>query len=230
MNELIEYIDNSDWTERTNEEKPGDICLFVKEFWIPKGIDPTLRSFTVTFTVVEEPFGDYAEYVPLSRAVSGTWYAGTEAILLDSNDMSSGLWTAIETIDTQLSLFLATYGNITYEDDHQNWEAAIEARLQRYCAEVIQWYLTPSSQGGAGQEIDAHSLKNLAALLGFESEWPGIEDRETEAAYSIRSVSKDAVEFWATPLDDSFIDGPLFTGRIDLKAREIRIVRNPVYN
>jgi len=44
MERLTEYVQDGDWTELTNREQPGDICLFVKEYWIPKGIDPHLEE------------------------------------------------------------------------------------------------------------------------------------------------------------------------------------------
>ena len=229
MERLTEYVQDGDWTELTNHEQPGDICLFVKEFWIPKGIDPTLRSFTVTFTVVEQPFGDYAEYVPLDKAVSGTWYVGTEAFILDSKDMASGLWEAIERIDTQLYLFLASYGNLSYEDAIKAWEDQMEAELESYCVEVVRWIQTPKAQGGMGPKITNKSAQSLAEYLGFEEEYLGMENHEHEASYSIAKITADYIELTAHPLDDSYIEGPFFTGKIDIRSLKTEIIRNPAY-
>ena len=229
MERLTEYVQDGDWTELTNHEQPGDICLFVKEFWIPKGIDPTLRSFTVTFAVVEQPFGDYAEYVPISKAVSGTWYVGTEAFILDSKDMASGLWEAIERIDTQLYLFLASYGNLSYEDAIKAWEDQMEAELESYCVEVVRWIQTPKAQGGMGPKITNKSTQSLAEYLGFEEEYLGMENHEHEASYSIAKITADYIELTAHPLDDSYIEGPFFTGKIDIRSLKTEIIRNPAY-
>ncbi|MDZ4182302.1 MAG: hypothetical protein U1B83_05435 [Candidatus Cloacimonadaceae bacterium] len=137
MQELQNYVRESDWTRLTDSEKPGDICIFVKEYFIPKGIDPELRNFTVTFAVVEEPFGDYSEYVPLSKAVSGTWYVGTESFLIHSKDVKNGLWEAIDRIDTELYLFLATYSNIVYAPEQKPWIGVVEkGKLYRIDADT----------------------------------------------------------------------------------------------
>lgn len=230
MQAVKDYLLDSGWATLVNEEQPGDICLFIKEYWLPPTMSESLRSFTVTVTVVEEPFGDYAEYVPLSKAVSGTWFVGTEAFVMDANDMRAGLNSAMEILDTELYLFLASYGNIVFEDAYSNWEERIQEELGTYCAQALQWYKTPVSQGGAGQMIGKKSAQNLASFLGFDPDFRGIERVDHDVAYSIGEVTSEYIMLRATPMDDSYVDGPLYTGRINLRTSEIKIVRNPLYD
>lgn len=225
MHELQKYIEESDWTSLTNQEKGGDLCLFVKEYFIPKGIDPTLRNFTVTLTVVEEPFGDYSEYVPLDRTVSGTWYVGTESFILSSSDMKNGLWEAIERIDTELYLFLATYSNIIYQAGRTEWEErvdAIQALLEEYCAWSLAWYKTPRSQGGAGGEIHSGSLYSLSEFLGFDKASGSLMIDEYDIQIGILTFDPEYIELGASTLLNSPYKQEFYRGRVNLENGSIK--------
>ena len=230
MDAVTDYVETSGWTRLVNQEKPGDICLFIKEFYLPEGTDPDLRSFTVTFTLVEKPFGDYAEFVPIDAQVSGTWYVGTESMLLNARQMPSGLADAVSVIDTRLYLFLATYNNVTYEESSQPWEAKIEDKLRDYASEVVIWCQLPKAEGGPDWSAVVDTKARLARALGFISESGDIEDRELEVAFSIGEFSAGLIELRACPLDDSYVEGPLFTAVIDPRAAKIEIVRNMAYD
>ncbi len=230
MDALQNFVLQCEWADLTNSEKPGDMCLFINEYLIPKGMDPDMRSFSITYTVVEHPFGDYAEFVPLSEAVSGTWYAGTNVFLLDSQDMVNGLREAIYEVETNLYLFLATYGNFIYQDEYESWESRLVEELQMYCESALQWFISPVSQGGAGQKISKSAARELAKYLGFDATYLNLESYDTDVAYSISKVSNKTIELKAHPLDDSYHDGPLYNGRINLRNKEIEIIRNPLYD
>lgn len=230
MDALQDFIRDCEWADLTNSEEPGDICLFVNEYQIPRGMDPNMKSFSITYTVVEYPFGDYAEFVPLSQAVSGTWYAGTNVFLLDSTDLASGIWEATYEVENNLYLFLASYGNIIYEDPDGDWESLLVEELQMYCETALQWYLTPVSQGGAGKKISKSAARELAQMLGFDPIYLNLESYNPDVAYSISTVNNKTIELRASPLDDSYLDGPLYTGSIDLRGKTIEIIRNPLYD
>ena len=230
MDAVTNYVENSGWTRLVNQEKPGDICLFIKEYYLPEGVDPDLRSFTVTFTLVAKPFGDYAEFVPIDAQVSGTWYVGTESMLLNARQMPSGLAEAISMIDTRLYLFLATYNNVTFDESSQPWEARIEDKLHELASEVVQWCKTPAAEGGPDFTAVEESKARLARLLGFISESSDIEDRELEVSFSLGKFSAGLIELKACPLEDSYVEGPLITAMINPRTAKIEIVRNMAYD
>ena len=84
---------------------------------------------------------------------------GTQQILL--------IVLSVIIVGVAIAVGITMFQNQSYNSN----KTAVVGELQQYAAQVIQWYKTPTSQGGAGSPTaitaDAATGKVIAAFVGF---------------------------------------------------------------
>jgi hypothetical protein len=109
------------------------------------------------------------------------------------------------------------------EQESAYFQDMIRRNLQDYCTLVIQWYLTPVSQGGAGQNLGPDAKKALATFLGFDPGDLSFHNHEFDIVFTIRHVSGKTANLSAEPGDASSHMGHPMTATIDLNTLQIEI-------
>ena len=224
MEKLLEYGENNRWYPLADAEKPGDICLFVKEFDPPRDFDHKLSFVSITFTVVKEAFGDYTEFIPLDSSSSRTWYVGTELVVLDPKKMERTLDTMIEQVDMRIALFLSIYENFAFEEYAESPQGMLEDTLKNYCQNVLDLWKTPARQGGLGQKITSKSKKDLARGLGFDPNTGSTFIPFLEYYYSIRELGRNRIVIEADLAGPFEMESTPLLGIIDLENDSFLIV------
>jgi len=80
---------------------------------------------------------------------------GTQQILL--------IVLSVIIVGVAIAVGITMFGNQAYNGNQQ----AVASELQNYGSQCIQFYKTPKSQGGAGQDAAAVSADTVAIFLGF---------------------------------------------------------------
>ncbi len=80
---------------------------------------------------------------------------GTQQILL--------IVLSVIIVGVAIAVGITMFGNQAYNSNQQ----AISGELQNYASQVIQYFKTPTSQGGAGQTLDAVDVSILSTFIGF---------------------------------------------------------------
>jgi hypothetical protein len=82
---------------------------------------------------------------------------GTQQILL--------IVLSVIIVGVAIAVGITMFNNQAYNNNQQ----AVAAELQNYATQAIQFYKTPVSQGGAGQDSTKVTVSSLSAFLGFTS-------------------------------------------------------------
>jgi hypothetical protein len=80
---------------------------------------------------------------------------GTQQILL--------IVLSVIIVGVAIAVGITMFSNQAYNANQQ----AVSGELQNYASQVIQFYKTPTSQGGAGQDSTNVSTTNVATFIGF---------------------------------------------------------------
>jgi hypothetical protein len=160
-------------------------------------------------------FGTFYMYAPLQ----------TRIIWLDESRKQQSLAEAMSLLDYTGEMLIQEFFEI-YEAGHrESREALIQTELNNYASMVLQWYLTPRSQGGAGQNLSGMSKGDLAAFIGIDSVYgtSGYPD----VNYSIVETSNNVITLGGSII--GYNDGPLYFAEVWLATRQVSITRNPIY-
>ena len=101
---------------------------------------------------------------------------GTQQILL--------IVLSVIIVGVAIAVGITMFNNQAYNANQQ----AIAAELQNYGADVIKYWKTPVSQGGAGQDATVASEAAIATFIGFDPTASGTDD-STETENGIYRVS-----------------------------------------
>lgn len=160
-------------------------------------------------------FGTFYMYAPLKTMV----------FLLDDSKKQQSLSEAMSLLDSAAENLSLDFFEL-YETGHwERIEASIQMELNSFAAYVIQWYLTPRSQGGAGNKLSDKNKGDLAAFMGFESDYT--TSRQSDLIFNIVDVKNDVVILGGSI--SGYNDGPLYFAEIWPASRRISIFRNPKY-
>lgn len=214
MDRLIEYGHLNSWYPLAESEEPGDICLFVKEFDLAKK-DQSIIS--ITYTVVKEPFGDYAEFVPIDTSVSRTWYVGTDVFMFDLKNIDAALEDMIEQVDTQIYLFLSVYGNLAFAEYIEGPQGALEDNLKRFCQDVLDQREYLFRKKTSGNKLSSKQKKEFARNFGFDPATYSVFIPHLELFYRILELDKNRVVIEADLAGPSVTDSQPIYGIIDLE-------------
>jgi hypothetical protein len=82
---------------------------------------------------------------------------GTQQILL--------IVLSVIIVGVAIAVGITMFNNQAYNSNMQ----AVTGELQHYGSQVIQYWKTPISQGGAGQNITVPTLSSIATFIGFNA-------------------------------------------------------------
>lgn len=101
---------------------------------------------------------------------------------------------------------------------------AVASDLSNYMAEILQYWLTPISQGGAGQDLSKLTPSLISERLGFNVRNGQVTEN---GRYTILSVNKYTVKIQGTMnvANEQGVFGTL-TGSVDCKTRTTNIENN----
>jgi hypothetical protein len=80
---------------------------------------------------------------------------GTQQILL--------IVLSVIIVGVAIAVGITMFSNQAYNSNQQ----AVASELQNYGSQVIQYFKTPTSQGGAGQDVANVTIAKVATFLGF---------------------------------------------------------------
>jgi len=80
---------------------------------------------------------------------------GTQQILL--------IVLSVIIVGVAIAVGITMFSNQAYNSNQQ----AVSGELQNYASQVVQFYKTPTSQGGAGQDTSYVSVSAVATFIGF---------------------------------------------------------------
>lgn len=89
---------------------------------------------------------------------------GTQQILL--------IVLSVIIVGVAIAVGITMFNNQAYNSNQQ----AVAAELQNYGSQVVQYWKTPISQGGAGQDPTAPTIARIAAFIGFDPTAGGSDD------------------------------------------------------
>jgi len=223
MDKLIDYAQTDSWYPLAESEESGDICLFVKEFDLP-GLSRKHQSIiSITYTVVKEPFGDYAEFVPIDTSVSRTWYVGTDVFMFDLKNIDAALDDMIEQVDTQIYLFLSVYGNLDFAEYSEGPSGFLEENLKRYCQDVLDNSENLFRKKASDQKLSSKQKKDFARFLGFDPATYSVFLPHLELFYRIVEMDQSRVVIEADLAGPSATDSQPIYGIIDLESGSYEI-------
>ncbi len=81
---------------------------------------------------------------------------GTQQILL--------IVLSVIIVGVAIAVGITMFSNQAYNSNQQ----AVSGELQNYGSQVIQYYKTPTSQGGAGQSTTGVTAATIATFIGFD--------------------------------------------------------------
>lgn len=106
---------------------------------------------------------------------------GTQQILL--------IVLSVIIVGVAIAVGITMFGNQAYNGNQQ----ACASELQGYGSLCIQYYKTPKSQGGAGQDSTAISVAKIASFLGFIGPNDSLMDPSDNGEFRVSSVSGSTV-------------------------------------
>ena len=80
---------------------------------------------------------------------------GTQQILL--------IVLSVIIVGVAIAVGITMFGNQAYNSNQQ----AVSGELQNYASQVVQYYKTPTAQGGAGQDSTLVNAAGVAVFIGF---------------------------------------------------------------
>jgi hypothetical protein len=89
---------------------------------------------------------------------------GTQQILL--------IVLSVIIVGVAIAVGITMFNNQAYNANQQ----AVAAELQNYGADIIKYWKTPQSQGGAGQDANYADQAGMAAFIGFDPTASGTDD------------------------------------------------------
>jgi hypothetical protein len=98
---------------------------------------------------------------------------------------------------------------------------ALAGELQNYASQVIQYWKTPESQGGAGQNYSALNTYGLAMYLGFTDENPAKSLETDNGTFIVDSITNGIVVLKGVGRAKKNGLFPLVTTRVDLSGGSI---------
>ncbi len=127
---------------------------------------------------------------------------------------------AIEQLLAQITGFFEGL-KLSPEQEFNSRKDYIKHELETYGSYILQWYLTPSSQGGAGQNIEPNAKTALASFMGFDTGDFSYLDESINTRYVISSISADKVVITASLANSSNREGQVVKAHVDFATREI---------
>jgi hypothetical protein len=111
---------------------------------------------------------------------------GTQQILL--------IVLSVIIVGIAIAVGIMMFNNQAYNSN----QSAIAGEAQNYAAQVIQWWKTPVSQGGAGQDPANISEDNIAPFIGFTG-------RTVEGEENVNYLKSENGEYWISGTDDTTV-------------------------
>jgi hypothetical protein len=102
----------------------------------------------------------------------------------------------------------------------------IKAEIEVYCSMALQWYKTPKSVGGTGQNISSEAKKQLVSWLGFDSTTCTLQT--DSGIFKVEQVSAGKAIITGSIAGAEKIMGPYTTATIEWISGDIRLVVNPL--
>ena len=102
---------------------------------------------------------------------------GTQQILL--------IVLSVIIVGVAIAVGISMFGNQAYNNNQQ----AVASELQNYGSLAIQYYKTPKSQGGAGQDSTMVNVAGIAAYLGFIGPNDSLMDPSDNGEFRVTGVS-----------------------------------------
>lgn len=99
-------------------------------------------------------------------------------------------------------------------------KSAIAADAQSYASQIVQYYKTPESQGGAGTPTAAMTAADIGKFIG----WGGatLIDKNENGDYAITVIDANEVIVFALGKEQKGTDNPASLTQIELPAGNIR--------
>ena len=132
---------------------------------------------------------------------------GTQQILL--------IVLSVIIVGVAIAVGITMFSNQAYNANQQ----AVSGELQNYASQVIQFYKTPTSQGGAGQDSTNVTIANVATFIGFTSDDDGLSTDNGEFRVTAASGNSVTLKGLGKELKDA--KNPLVTTTVDLAAGSI---------
>ncbi len=132
---------------------------------------------------------------------------GTQQILL--------IVLSVIIVGVAIAVGITMFSNQAYNGNQQ----AVASELQNYGSQAIQYYKTPKSQGGAGQDSLEVTVTKVATFLGFT----GANDSLTSdnGEFRVTGVSGTTVTLKGKGVELKAAKNPLVTTTIALAAGTI---------
>lgn len=201
----------------------GFVILDIVDHGVLETSEGSKRLLTVIFGAGEErnewietPSGlNLRNYFPLKTIV----------VFLDESNSTHSIDAGVNLVTEKIGEFIE---QLQPAQRANQLRMMIANELQIFASQVVQYYKTPLSQGGAGQNLDRSSTRQLASFLGWD-----INDMsyrvEGDIVFKIEDVSDTLVTLSGTHQSVEYNKGPLFYIHITLPEGTLNTILNPVY-
>jgi hypothetical protein len=133
---------------------------------------------------------------------------GTQQILL--------IVLSVFIVGAAIAVGIQMFNNQSYSAN----KTSIAADAQSYASQIVQYYKTPESQGGAGSPTSAMDAASIGNFIG----WGGADfiDENENGDFAITVVSAKEVVIFALGKEQKGDDNPASLTQIELPAGEIK--------
>src|SRR5512133_3662632 len=133
---------------------------------------------------------------------------GTQQILL--------IVLSVIIVGVAIAVGITMFSNQAYNSNQQ----AVSGELQNYASQVIQYWKTPTSQGGAGQSTTGVSASTIATFIGFDPTALTLttDNGTFKVAYT---AAADEVTLYGLGTEDKGGNKPLVTTTVTLSTSAI---------
>ena len=132
---------------------------------------------------------------------------GTQQILL--------IVLSVIIVGVAIAVGITMFSNQAYNGNQQ----AVASELQNYGSQAIQYYKTPTSQGGAGQDSTNVTVAKVATFLGFTGANNSLASDNGE--FRVMAVSGTTVTLKGKGVELKAAKNPLITTTVSLAAGTI---------
>lgn len=125
---------------------------------------------------------------------------------------------AIIVIGVAISVGISLFINQSYINNQQSCAAELQ---NNYCTLSLQYYKTPKSQGGAGQDSTEVTVEKVATFLGFHGPNHSLLSPSDNGEFRVTGTTSTTVTLKALGTEEKGGKKPMITSTVNLKTGDI---------